>query len=321
MAEQAAVDMNDVQTGNHIPIRRVAVWDFNTGNPLPVAVDQLCTASCVSKDGYKVVMAMTDKFGGGTTVKVLDLLSNKVLHEITYPDTIGVADSASCVFISPDDRFVAVGFTNSFDNNANFIVFDLFNKGGVIDSPIVALNADPHCTVILNHDEALTGTRNGELVIWSMKTGKAQRQLTSGDATMLGHGGMPAAHDREVKEVALSEDGKYLASASVDRTVKAWNMDSESLMHTLHGHNDEVWTVDIASDNSIIVSGSQDGTIKLWRLRNGNQITSFNATMDIFHARFSKDKKTVVALGDKYGARKLIMLQIVSQKKWRMRST
>lgn len=43
-----------------------------------------------------------------------------------------------------------------------------------MDSPIVALNADPHCTVILNHDEALTGTRNGELVIWSMKTGKAQ---------------------------------------------------------------------------------------------------------------------------------------------------
>ena len=67
-----------------------------------------------------------------------------------------------------------------------------------------------------------------------------QRQLTSGDATMLGHGGMPAAHDQEVKEVALSDDGKYLASASVDRTVKVWNMDSESLMHTLHSHNDEV---------------------------------------------------------------------------------
>lgn len=44
----------------------------------------------MSKDGYKVVMAMTDKFGGGTTVKVLDLLSNQVLHELTYPDTIGM---------------------------------------------------------------------------------------------------------------------------------------------------------------------------------------------------------------------------------------
>jgi len=66
------------------------VWDFNTGNPLPIAVDQLCTASCVSKDGYKVVMAMTDKFGGGTTIKVLDLLSNRVLTELTYPDTIGM---------------------------------------------------------------------------------------------------------------------------------------------------------------------------------------------------------------------------------------
>lgn len=57
---------------------------------------------------------------------------------------------------------------------------------------------------------------------------------------MLSQGGMPAAHDKDVKEVSLSEDGKYLASASADRTVKIWNMDSESLLHTLHGHNDEV---------------------------------------------------------------------------------
>ena len=57
---------------------------------------------------------------------------------------------------------------------------------------------------------------------------------------MLAQGGMPAAHDREVKEVSLSDDGKYLASASSDRTVKLWNMNTESLLHTLHGHNDEV---------------------------------------------------------------------------------
>jgi len=59
---------------------------------------------------------------------------------------------------------------------------------------------------------------------------------------MLSQRGMPAAHDMEVKEVALSDDGRYLASASADRTVKIWNMSSESLMHTLHGHNDEVYT-------------------------------------------------------------------------------
>lgn len=57
---------------------------------------------------------------------------------------------------------------------------------------------------------------------------------------MLAHGGMPTAHDRDVKEVALSDDGKYLASASSDRTVKVWSTDTESLLHTLHGHNDEV---------------------------------------------------------------------------------
>ena len=62
------------------------------------------------------------------------------------------------------------------------------------------------------------------------------------------------------------------------------------------------------------MSGSRDGTIRLWRLRNGQEICAFNAGVDVFYITMSRDKGTIVALGDKFGARKLIMLQVVRSK-------
>jgi hypothetical protein len=76
----------------------------------------------------------------------------------------------------------------------------------------------------------------------------------------------------------------------------------------------QVWCCAISPDNEIVVSGSRDRTIRLWRLKTGTEICSFNAGVDIFHVTMSRDKATIVALGDKTGARKLIMLQVVRTK-------
>lgn len=62
------------------------------------------------------------------------------------------------------------------------------------------------------------------------------------------------------------------------------------------------------------MSGSRDGTIRLWQLKTGKEICSFNAGVDVFYITMSHDKGTIVALGDKFGARKLIMLQVVRSK-------
>ena len=76
----------------------------------------------------------------------------------------------------------------------------------------------------------------------------------------------------------------------------------------------QVWCCGISADNEIIVSGSSDGTIRLWRMKNGTEMCVFNCGVDIFHVTMSRDKGTIVALGDKFGARKLIMLQVVRTK-------
>jgi WD40 repeat protein len=85
---------------------------------------------------------------------------------------------------------------------------------------------------VLPRDEAVTGLRNGDLVIWSLRTGQPSRQLLSGSGRH--------AHAREVKAVARSEDSKYLVSASADGTLKVWDVETERHINTLNGHNDEV---------------------------------------------------------------------------------
>jgi len=61
----------------------------------------------------------------------------------------------------------------------------------------------------------------------------------------------------------------------------------------------------------MVVSGSRDGTIRLWKSAGGQLTSLFNAGVDIFSVRLSSDKRTIVALGDKFATRKLVMLQIV----------
>ena len=58
------------------------------------------------------------------------------------------------------------------------------------------------------------------------------------------------------------------------------------------------------------VSGSRDHTIRMWRVSDGSAVAAIDAGVDVFRVLISNNKKTVVALADKFGARKLIMLQV-----------
>ena len=78
-------------------------------------------------------------------------------------------------------------------------------------------------------------------------------------------------HQAGVRNVVFSPDGKILASASEDDTVKLWNPDG-IFLRTLTGHRDNVWTVSFSPDGKTIASASDDATIKLWNIENGTEI-------------------------------------------------
>jgi len=68
------------------------IWDFDTGRPLEMRQNELCTASCMLHNGEHIVLGRTDRFGGSTTVVVWDVLGNEPIRHLNYDACLGLAD-------------------------------------------------------------------------------------------------------------------------------------------------------------------------------------------------------------------------------------
>ena len=76
-------------------------------------------------------------------------------------------------------------------------------------------------------------------------------------------------HSGGVLSVSWSPDGKRLASASFDDTVKVWDVASGHETITLRGHTLAVQSVAWSPDGRRLASGGYDHVVKIWDARKG----------------------------------------------------
>jgi WD40 repeat protein len=106
-------------------------------------------------------------------------------------------------------------------------------------------------------------TVNGTVRLWDAPSGRVR-------ATLEGHTGV-------VWSVAVSGDGRLVATGTWDGPVRLWETRSGRLLATLQGHLGAVWSVAVSRDGRLVASGSDDGMTRLWEVGSGSCLHSLRS--------------------------------------------
>ncbi|HEY5910012.1 MAG TPA: protein kinase [Verrucomicrobiae bacterium] len=235
------------------PIGTVVVWDLGARKRLaPIKDLRPIGPMAFSPDGryfgHEAAIHWKDRTTAGGALVIRDFPGGKFVAEILGEtdlmssvhgyDWVFTPDGRHCIATSPGPpcRFALWEFASG--TNAQ-----TFPTRG---EPIIALAINPEGNLLA------TGSGWTEKVIrlWELPTFRFLGEL--------------AGHSGWVAGLRFSPDGKTLASASADQTIRLWDVSTRGQKRVAHQLLDGAWRVCFSPDGRKLFGGSEDGYIYCW---------------------------------------------------------
>ncbi|MFE1746483.1 protein kinase [Coleofasciculus sp. H7-2] len=223
----------------------VKLWNPHTGKALPPLTGHSDWVNSIafSSDGQTLASGSRDK-----TIKFWNLSTGKLLRTLTDPAN----EAVEFVAFSPNSQTIAssnyhsIKLWNLQGGHLEKTIFDSKNRGG----EIVAYSPD---------GQKIISSIGNTISLWELgNLPNSCEDIQPCQPTRT------FTHSDRIVSFAISRDGQTLASASWDKTIKLWNLQSGQLKSTIPNRSASVDAVTFSPDGKVLVSAG-GGKIKVWR--------------------------------------------------------
>jgi WD40 repeat protein len=105
-------------------------------------------------------------------------------------------------------------------------------------------------------------------------------------------------HAAVVSSIALTPDGKTLATGSYDATIKIWDLNTYNETAILRGHTAGIYSVAIAADGKTLASGSHDDTARIWDVATGKELAVLKHRYHVKRVAFTPHGRALLTAGE-----------------------
>ncbi|XP_057295533.1 dynein assembly factor with WDR repeat domains 1-like [Hydractinia symbiolongicarpus] len=199
---------------------------------------------------------------------------------------LGQAGAILACGLSNDDKLAA-----SCSTNKKVLLWDV--ESGRCTGSLDGHKADVSaCSFSANL--LATGSLDGMIFLWKFKEGKRTSRIN--------------VHAGAIHACVISPDGRFLASASEDKTARVYTIrggDGEFIQgpqcKELLGHTDGINDISFSYDSCAIVTASTDGSIKIWDTETGECLVMLSEEgQKVIDARFSSDGRYIVTMTNNF---------------------
>lgn len=164
----------------------------------------------------------------------------------------------------------------------------------------IPANVPPHVTLKDVKMTTVAYSRDGKLLF----TAGWDKNVSIWDLTAYRKRATLKGHKQAVRFIALSPDGKILASATGTSglkknepgEIKLWDVATREQLMTFKGHAGRIWAIAYSPDGKTIASASHDNTVKLWEVATGKELRTLRGHLSfLWSVEFSPDGQTLAS--------------------------